>query len=105
MSCWDNYREGLLALKETLVYLQTDKAGFRYPHHPERLNVNPAKITLLKNLVEHLARSHSQFEPFSEAVSRDYLSPETSPATFEQPFYRELSAVIQEQLENEADRA
>jgi hypothetical protein len=32
-------------------------------------------------------------------------SPETNPATFEQPLYHDLHAVIQEQLRGESDQA
>jgi hypothetical protein len=98
MSRWNNHLEGLLVLKDNLEVLQSDKSGFRYRHDPERLNVSPARLTLLKNLVEHLSKSHHVFAPFVEAVNKDYLSPETSPATFEQSLYSELHATIVEQV-------
>ena len=105
MSWWTDYREGLLKLNEVLEHLQADKEGFRFPHRPERLNVNPAKLTLLKNLVVFLAESHPVFAPFTEAVTKDYSSPETSPSTFEQPLYHDLHAVIQTQLRGESSQA
>ena len=102
MSRWNNYLEGLLDLKDTLEFLRSDKIGFRYSHHPGRLNVSPARLTLLRNLVEHLSESHQIFAPFVEAVNKDYLSPETSPATFEQSLYSELHATIEEQVRLES---
>ena len=91
-------------MKEALEYLQADKSGFRYPHHPERLNVNPAKLTQLESWVTHLSEFHQSFAPFAEAVTRDYYSPETSPSTFEQPLYHELHATIEEQLRIESEK-
>ena len=105
MSWWTDYREGLLKLKDVLEHLQADEAGVRFPHRPERLNVSPAQLTLLKNLVVHWAESHAEFVAFMEAVTRDHSSPETSPATFTQPIYHKLHAVIQEQLRGSSDQA
>ena len=103
MSHWDNYHEGLRILNYALESLLRDKVGFRFKHRPDRLNVRPAMLTLLKNLVEHLAESHAVFARFTEMVARDYSSPDTSPATFEQPFYHDLHAVIQAELRSESD--
>ncbi|MES2920992.1 MAG: hypothetical protein V4819_05580 [Verrucomicrobiota bacterium] len=92
-------------MKEALEYLQADKSGFRYPHHPERLNVNPAKLTQLQSWFASFSELHHAFVPFVESVTKDYHSPETNPSTFDRPLYHDLHAIIEEQLRIESGQA
>lgn len=98
-----NRLKGLLHLKEALEYLQSHKEGFRLDHRPERLNVSPAKLTQLMSWVVYFSESDHIFVPFAETVITDYLSPDTSPSTFESPLYHDLHATVGEQLYLESD--
>ena len=104
MAFWDDYKTGLHWMLVHLNKLQNDTEGFYYPNHPDRKNVSPASITLLKNGVEVYAKSHPDFLYFKETVIADYSSPTTSPETSQKPIYFELKSLLEKELRDGARR-